>query len=235
MNRQTSAATKERHPVFRTYGWKAHRQRQILEAAFDEFAANGYAAARLDDIAKRARIAKGTIYLYFKNKALLFRAVVLSLVHPVRERITPSLPPVSDSAEATIRQLMSHQYAGFVRNERAREILRLVIAESSRFPELSRSYHREVIEPEIRALRRFVQLGIASGNFRKTTIADFPQLMVAPAVFGAVWILLLGKRPTFNLDAYEQAHLECVMRSLLDTDSPKASHEKRPDDTGEDS
>jgi AcrR family transcriptional regulator len=233
MNRKTSAAMKEKHPVFRTYGWKAHRQRQILEAAFDEFAANGYAAARLDDIAKRARIAKGTIYLYFKNKALLFRAVVLSLVHPVRERITPSLPPVSESAEATIRRLMSHQYAVFVRNERAREILRLVIAEGSRFPELSRSYHREVIEPEIRALRHFVQSGIASGNFRMTTLADFPQLMVAPAVFGAVWILLLGKRPTFNLDAYEQAHVKYVMRSLLKTDSPKASRERRPDYTGE--
>jgi AcrR family transcriptional regulator len=234
MNTKTSVAAQPRQPAFRARGWKAHRQRQILEAAFDEFAANGYAAARLDGVAKRANIAKGTIYLYFKNKELLFQAVVRSLVHPAPEQLEP--PAAADtrgSTETKIRELVSRQYAQFVRNERARELFRLVVAESRRFPELSRSYHRDAIEPELGALRQFVRTGMASGVFRKTTAGDFPQILLAPALVAAVGILLFGKRSAAELEAYEQAHVEFVSRVLLPAAVPETLRKKRASGPGE--
>ena len=83
---------------------KEERPQEILAAAFEEFAANGYAAARLEDVARRGGIAKGTIYLYFKDKEGLFRAVVRSLIHPVLEKLASAGP--SDRNGQT-RQLLN--------------------------------------------------------------------------------------------------------------------------------
>jgi AcrR family transcriptional regulator len=83
--------------------WKLQRQEDILAAAFEEFAAKGYAEARLDDVAQRAGIAKGTIYLYFKNKELLFRAVLHGLIHHVFEEFEGFVRTFPGSAEELVR------------------------------------------------------------------------------------------------------------------------------------
>jgi AcrR family transcriptional regulator len=193
---------------------RLERRERILQAAFEEFAANGYAETRLEDVAERAGIAKGTIYLYFANKGLLFRAVLRSLMNHVFEELQGFVRTFPGSAEELVRSVLSLQYAEVVANAKARSMLRLLIAESHKFPQLSAVYLREVVEPGMAAMRMLVEKGVASGEFRKTKIADFPQVLVGPAVLAAVWAMILGETNRLDLDGYREAHLELLLQGL---------------------
>lgn len=191
----------------------AIRERQILAAAFEEFAANGYAAARVDNVARRANVAKGTIYLYFPSKSRLFQAVLRSLIQPILKDFALFIKNSSAPASQLLKDLISRQYAEVLTNRKALAILRLLIAESARFPQLSDIYCCEVIEPGIRAIRLVVEKGIVSGEFRQTPAATFPQILAAPAVLAMVWILILGGLE-LDLDAYRAAHMEFILAGL---------------------
>jgi AcrR family transcriptional regulator len=190
---------------------KLHRQEEILAAAFEVFAAHGYEAARIDDVARQAGIAKGTIYLYFPDKEHLFRAMVRSLVQKRFDAVAESF---QGTAEQLLRELLSRMYSQVVRNEKVRSIVRLLIAESGRFPQLTEIYHREIIAPGMKAVRHVLMRGIASGAFEKTAAVEFPQLLAAPGVLAIVWRVLHGERHRLDLDAYSKAHLEFVLNSL---------------------
>jgi AcrR family transcriptional regulator len=190
---------------------KMQRQEEILAAAFHVFAAHGYEATRIDEVARQAGIAKGTIYLYFRDKEQLFRAVVHGLVQMKFDAIAGSL---QGTAEQLVHELLSRMYSQVVRNEKVRSIVRLLIAESGRFPQLAEIYHREIIAPGMKAIRQVLLRGIASGEFRKTAAVDFPQLLAAPGVLAIAWRLLHGERHQLNLDAYRKAHLEFILNSL---------------------
>jgi AcrR family transcriptional regulator len=192
---------------------RAPRERQILDAAFKEFAVNGFEAARLEDVARRAGIAKGTIYLYFKNKELLFRAVVRSLIHPVLGTFDAHAALSAESAEEVLRGLMSRHYTELVKNDKARAIFRLLIAESGKFPQLSEMYYRE-LKHGLGALRLVLERGAATGEFRRTRAVDFPQILMAPAGIATLWKLIFGERRTLDLDAYMRAHLEFVLLGI---------------------
>jgi AcrR family transcriptional regulator len=190
---------------------KVHRQEEILAAAFEVFAAHGYEAARIDDVARQAGIAKGTIYLYFRDKEQLFRAVVRSLVQKRFDAIAGNF---QGTGEHLLRELLSRMYSQVVRNEKVRSIVRLLIAEGGRFPQLAEIYHREIIAPGMKAVRQALMHGIALGEFRKTAAVEFPQLLAAPGVLAIVWRVLHGERHRLDLDAYSKAHLEFVLNSL---------------------
>jgi len=190
---------------------RLHRQEEILAAALEIFAAHGYEAARIDDVARQAGIAKGTIYLYFRDKEQLFRAVVRSLLH---KRFDTVAGGFKGTAEQLLRELLSRMYSQVVKNEKVRSIVRLLLAESGRFPELAEIYHREIIAPGMRAVRQALVHGMASGEFRKSAAVEFPQLLAAPGVLAILWRLLHGERHRLDLDAYSMAHLEFVLASL---------------------
>jgi AcrR family transcriptional regulator len=190
---------------------KTERQEQILAAAFEVFAAYGFEAARLDDVARRAGVAKGTIYLYFRDKEQLFQAVVRSLVQKPFDTVSESF---EGTGEQLLRELMSRMYSQVVRNEKVRSILRLLIAEGGRFPQLAEIYHREIIAPWMKAVRQALLRGITGGEFRKTRAVEFPQVLAAPGVLAILWQLLHGKRHRLDLNAYMRAHAEFVLASL---------------------
>lgn len=215
-------------PTSRGRKRKLRRQEEILAAAFEEFAANGYAEARLQDVAQRAGVAKGTIYLYFKNKELLFRAVLRGLIHHVFKELEVFVREFPGSAEDLVRNVLSRQYAEVVKNPKARSMFRLLIAESHKFPQLSDVYLREVVAPGVAAMRSLIEKGMASGEFRETKIVEFPQVIVGPAVLAVVWTLILGERKQLDLDAYMEAHLELLLRGLQNTNG-------RPPGNAEDS
>src|SRR5271157_1768754 len=108
---------------------KLHREEEILAAAFKVFAAHGYEAARMDDVARQAGIAKGTIYLYYRDKEQLFRAVVRSLVQKRFDALAGSF---QGTGGQLLGELLSRMYGQVVRNEKVRSIMRLLIAESGR-------------------------------------------------------------------------------------------------------
>jgi len=193
---------------------KEGRPQEILAAAFEEFAANGYAAARIEDVARRGNIAKGTVYLYFRDKEGLFRAVVRNMIRPVFEQLIPFVENFPGSAEELLCELQARHYAHVVRNAKARAILRLLIAEGSKFPQLSDIFYREIIQPGVTALRQVLEKGEASGEFRKTKARDFPQILIAPGVLAVLWILILGDRYRLDLDSYMRAHRDFVLQSV---------------------
>src|SRR6202011_1679608 len=127
------------------------RREAILAAALDEFSARGFAAARLDDVAVAAGIAKGTIYLYFRDKEALFQELIRSEMSPVFATLETALAvdlPVRAVAERAV-ELFVREIYGTSR----RDVIRLIISEGPRFPQLADFYYREVLSRIIAAVR----------------------------------------------------------------------------------
>src|SRR5207302_10650932 len=119
------------------------RRAAILDAALEEFAARGFAATRLDDVARRARIAKGTIYLYFRDKESLFQELVRTMLSPLVGTIE-----ALGAADLPLGSLAGHIAELFVREvyeTRRKDVVRLMISEGRRFPKLAEFYYREVL------------------------------------------------------------------------------------------
>ena len=121
----------------------ADRRQAIIEAAFATFIEQGYAATRLDDVARHAGVAKGTIYLHFKDKQALFEELVRSAIVPLASRLTAP-PPATGSVRAVIEGFASN-FVREVTSTRRGAIVRLVIAEGPRFPAIADFYYREVV------------------------------------------------------------------------------------------
>ena len=218
---------------FRRQVGKTSRKEQILAAAFVEFAMNGYAATRLDDVARRARIAKGTVFLHFKNKKLLFGSVVRNMIQPVLGDLDALVAGFSGSSGELLRELLSRPYREVVKNQKAREIIRLLIAEARNFPQLSEIYHREIIQPGMAAVRLVLEKGIAAGEFRRTATVDFPQILVAPMVLAVVWTLINGERRPLDLDSFMAAHLQFALDGLRQAGERSESCNERATSPGE--
>jgi AcrR family transcriptional regulator len=214
MNKASAQANVEQPARLEEQDCRSRRREEILSAAFEEFAAGGYAEAHLEAVARRAHVAKGTIYLYFESKEVLFRAVLRRLIHPLFEQLETFVRTFSGPAEDLLRNVVARQYAEAVKNGETRAMLRLLIAESHRFPELSEIYLREIIAPGTVAMRLLMERGIASGEFRESKIINFPQILVGPAILAVIWQLTLGERQRLNLDEYMEAHLELLLHGL---------------------
>jgi AcrR family transcriptional regulator len=158
------------------------RPQQILDAAFHEFGERGLAGARLDDIARRAQIAKGTIYLYFPNKEALFREMVrATIVDALATAEAAQAATDEQSAEALLRQLASHWWV-FLRTERVQTLTRLVHAELPLFPDLMQFYADEVISRGRRLVTGLITRGIERGEFRDID----PR--IAARMYSAIWM-----------------------------------------------
>ncbi len=157
---------------------KDSRPGEILEAALDCFAERGFAATRLDDVAARAGVTKGTAYLYFKSKEELFKAVVSGYLVPTIEQFEAAVReqgPVSEILRSIATLFFEKVY-----NTRFSALPKLVISESSNFPELARFYLDEVIDRVRRLLAVLIRRGIASGEFREVDVEHTIYCMVAP-------------------------------------------------------
>ena len=186
----------------------AERRAAIIAAGLDEFVARGFAATRLDDVAKRAGVAKGTIYLYFTDKEALFQELVRNALVPLIERM--SAPP---AAGGSARAKLEGFAEGFVRDvvqTRRGDILRLIIAEGARFPSLSEFYYREVVERGMAGMRQLIEYGIARGEIRNPALLQFPQLLVAPAMVAVIWQGLFARLSPLDATAMLQVHIDLI-------------------------
>lgn len=192
---------------------KAARPAELLEAAIDVFTRQGYAATRVEDVARRAGVAKGTVYVYFKDKEALFQAAVRHLIGPTVERLEHAIDGYTGPSEDLLRLQIGTFYRQIV-GTRAPALVRLLVAEGARFPELARFYHREVLARGMAALTRTLERGIARKEFAPMAAARHPQILMGPALAAALWTLLIGKSHPLDLAAYEAAHLEFVLAAL---------------------
>ncbi|HTR77626.1 MAG TPA: TetR/AcrR family transcriptional regulator [Gemmatimonadaceae bacterium] len=162
------------------------RPKQIVDAALAVFGEHGLAAARLDDIAKRAGLSKGTIYLYFSNKEELFQEVVRQTIARLFERGEHDLSTTQRSATETLRRFI-REYWSFIRSPEFAPLFRLIHGELYNFPDLVRFYVAEVITPARRLLTGMIRRGIESGEFRSVDPEVAARMLTAPLVLHAVW------------------------------------------------
>ena len=187
----------------------AERRGAIIEAAMDEFIARGFAATRLDDVAKRAGVAKGTIYLHFKDKESMFEELIRTAIVPMINRLwgTPPQPGASvrDMVEGFAKIFIEE-----VATTRRGDLVRLIVAEGPRFPEVADFYYREVVSRGLGGMRALIELGIARGEIQHKNLARFPQIMVAPALIAVIWQSLFSRHAP--LDALEmfRVHLDLI-------------------------
>jgi AcrR family transcriptional regulator len=162
------------------------RPGQILSAALEVFGEHGLAAARLDDIAKRAGLSKGTIYLYFPNKEELFREMVRHTIVRKIEESERDFEVTSGSATETLTAFM-RRYWTFLRSSQFAPLFRLIHAEIHNFPDLARFYAEEVIARGHRLVAAIIDRGIATGEFRAVDPAVAARMLTAPFVMHGLW------------------------------------------------
>ncbi|MDE2332846.1 MAG: helix-turn-helix transcriptional regulator, partial [Bradyrhizobium sp.] len=167
-----------------------------------------YAATRLDDVARRAGVAKGTIYLHFKDKEALFEELIRTAIVPLVNRIAP--PPNPGGSARDMIELFARTFIQEVATTQRADIIRLIVAEGPRFPAIADFYYREVVSRGLAGLRAVIELGIARGEVRQPELARFPQIVVAPAIVAVIWKSLFEKHSP--LDALEmfRVHLDLI-------------------------
>jgi len=186
----------------------AERRQAIIEAAMEEFISRGFAATRLDDIAKRAGVAKGTIYLHFKDKESMFEELIRTAIVPLVGRMQGPLP-----TGGTVRDLIEAFALNFIHEvvtTRRGDIVRLIVAEGPRFPSIADFYYREVVSKGLAGMRAMVELGIARGEIKNANLAKFPQIMVAPALIAVIWQSLFARHAPLDAIEMFRTHLDLI-------------------------
>jgi AcrR family transcriptional regulator len=185
------------------------RRRTILGAALSVFAARGYEAARLDDVAAAAGVAKGTLYLYFKDKEALFEELVRGAVTPIIDAVSAAaLQP--DLRPTDILTLFFSLFQREVLATDRKYLLRLIIAEGPRFPGIAAFYYREVVVRGMLLMRSIAAQAVARGEFSTDAAARFPQLIVAPLLMAVIWDGLFAKIEPLDVDGLLSAHRDLL-------------------------
>jgi AcrR family transcriptional regulator len=203
-----SPSSKAAKPPTNRAARAAERRAAIVAAGLDEFIARGFAATRLDDVAKRAGVAKGTIYLHFEDKEALFQELVRTALVPLINRL--AAPPVAGGTARAMIESFAETFARDVVATRRGDILRLLIAEGARFPSLADFYYREVVSRGMAGMRALIEYGIARGEIRDTELAQFPQLIAAPAIIAVIWQGLFGKHAPLDAMAMLRVHIDLI-------------------------
>jgi AcrR family transcriptional regulator len=181
----------------------------ILAAALDEFSARGFAATRLDDVARRAGVAKGTIYVHFRDKETLFEELVRSYLGPVVGLL--ATVPDEDLPVRAFAERLIDTFVREVLGTRRKDVLRLVLTEGARFPELARIHYREVISRALPFVREGLRRAHARGELESDALVRFPQLLVAPGVMVVIWDALFARFEPLDAAALMRAHLDLIL------------------------
>ncbi len=192
---------------------KEDRPAEITKAALAAFAEKGYAATRVDEVAKRAGISKGLLYLYFKTKEDLFKAVIRSFLSPRIDALISNIEETELSAEDFLRG----PFLAFARSlpkSPAKILVRLMIAEGPKHPDLIAWYWDNVVSRALAALRSLIERGVANGEFRVSALNEFPQLLVTPVLFSVVWLNIFQPHSSLDTDRFIEAHVEMVLDSI---------------------
>lgn len=196
---------------------KEARPQELLSSALDLFVERGYAATRLEDVAARAGVSKGTLYLYFANKEELFKAVV-------RENVIPELGDAEEFVDShagesadLFREIILRWWER-VGSTKLSGITKLMMAESANFPEVARFYHDEVISRANLLLTRILERGIASGEFRRVDVTQATHIVTAPLLMLMLW---KHSYPVFQAEPipaadYLNTFVDLFLNGLLD-------------------
>jgi AcrR family transcriptional regulator len=199
---------------------KDARPSEIVEAAMEIFAERGFGAARLEDVARRAGVAKGTVFVYFSTKEDLFRAVAQSVLTLHLDRLQPVATGL-DKPMAELVPLLLRQVAAVIGSGRLPAMMRLMIAESRQFPDLARVWHDEVVAKVLELVTATIERAQARGEVRPGNARLFAFSIVGPMLASALFrevfrdVALLP-----DVDALATQHAQTVLNGLLLPEKP---------------
>jgi AcrR family transcriptional regulator len=192
---------------------KEDRPAEITEAALEAFAEKGYAATKVDEVAKRAGVSKGLLYLYFKTKEDLFKAVIRSFLSPRIDALISNIEETELSAEEFVRGPFL-AFAKSIPKSPAKVLVRLMIAEGPKHPDLVEWYWDNVVSRALNALRTLIERGVDNGEFRESALNEFPQLLVTPVFFSMIFTIVFKQQMNLDTDRFIEAHVNMVLDSI---------------------
>ena len=194
---------------------KEARPEEILSAALEVFADRGFAATKLEDVARKAGVTKGTIYLYFANKEALFKALIRQTIVPVIAKGEAVAQAFTGSAGDLFERLI-REYWRVVGETALASIPRLMIAEAGNFPELARFYYQEVVTRGHRLMEGVLARGIKAGDFKKVDLAIATKLGMAPLLHAVVARKAFAAYMPegFDVPSYLDTHIELFLHGI---------------------
>jgi AcrR family transcriptional regulator len=195
---------------------KDARPQELLAAALDHFVERGFAATRLDDVARAAGVSKGTLYLYFPSKEELFKAVVRESVIPMLGEAEDMLGQFTGTSAELLRLLMTTWWEK-IGNTKLSGLTKLMIGEAGNFPELAHFYQEEVIDRSDKLVTAMLERGIARGEIRQLDTAIAARILIAPMIMIMIWKHSQGICPIEpnKLDAYLEQYIDMAAHGLL--------------------
>jgi AcrR family transcriptional regulator len=197
---------------------KEARPDEIMTAALEVFAERGFALTKLEDIARRAGVTKGTIYLYFHNKEALFKALVRETIVPVIEQGEEIARSFTGSARDLFERLV-RGYFRLVGETALAGIPRLMIAEAGNFPELGRFYYEEVVTRGHRLMAGVLERGIKAGEFRQVNVPVATKLAMAPLIHAVVARKAFAAcmPEGFDVGKYLDTHIDLYLHGIANS------------------
>jgi AcrR family transcriptional regulator len=189
---------------------KEARPGEILAAASALFTEKGFAATRMDDVAARAGVSKGTLYLYFPSKEELFKALVRTAIVPNVDRFAALAPAFPGKAADLIRMIVT-AVGDITRDPAIGMVPKVLIGEAGNFPDITKFYADEVIGRALTVIAAIIDRGVAAGEFRSMAGKDVAPLVIAPLLLMAVW------RHSFQLVRPDLIDPDAVLANHLDT------------------
>ncbi len=203
----------ETEPAAKTVKRDNKRPSQILSAAVELFRDRGFEATRLEDVADKAGVSKATIYLYFESKEDLFFALIREKVVPMIEQTIAQAMAFEGSASDFLRmkagsvgRLLAHSDQG--------AILKLVVSEARRFPELTEYYREEVPARGLENIAKVIRRGIDEGEFRDCDTEAAAAAFMFPLLMNGIWMNSVGPNEIVDPDAAIDFHCENFIRGL---------------------
>jgi AcrR family transcriptional regulator len=193
---------------------KDERRQALLLVALDEFFQKGFAAARMDDIARRANLSKGTLYLYFDSKEALFTALIETLAMPNLGHIEMISASAPSMREALDRLVMFAPV--LIRHSNLPRLMKVLIGDSHNFPEIIHTYRTQILERVLGALAQMLEAAKARGEIEIGDPKLMARLVVAPIAFSGIWQAVFAgdEEAEVDLEALFRMHAELLIKAI---------------------
>ena len=194
---------------------KDARPAELVAAALEVFVEKGFAATKLADVARRAGVTKGTVYLYFDGKEALFKAVVRETIVPVIAQGEALARSFTGSARELVERLV-REYWRLVGETALAGIPKLMMAEAATFPELTRFYYDEVVTRGHRLMAGVIERGIKNGEFRPVDVMVAAKLAMSPLIHATVARRAFAScmPEAFNVQQYLGTHIDLYLHGI---------------------
>lgn len=195
---------------------KDDRPREIMDAALELFLENGFAATRLEDIATKANVTKGTLFIYFTNKEDLFKSLIREGMNQMDSFKAASELNIRVSAAETVR-FMTNNWWKFLAHSDFGKLPKLIVSEAANFPDITQMYMDEVVIPGRALVTEVFRQGIESGEFRQVDPAIAARTFLGPLFMLLVWRYSgarFEKSPIDELE-YVNTHIQITLQGLL--------------------